>query len=128
MWSSGCHDFRGMGARPVVKSVSMSVWAPWVPTWVVSIKSPKSMTLGLALRNSIKLRRVNMIPRRLVNARQREEDAHQCQKPSANGDSSGLSPVHYQSCYITGPQKKPGDAISFPQCLCGKQCLQHCPH
>ncbi|GFT57497.1 hypothetical protein TNCV_971221 [Trichonephila clavipes] len=30
-----------MGARPVVKSVSMSVWAPWVPTWVVSIKITK---------------------------------------------------------------------------------------
>ncbi|GFX79879.1 hypothetical protein TNCV_4899821 [Trichonephila clavipes] len=61
-----------MGTRPVVQSVSMSVWGAWVPTWVVSIKNHQSMTLGLALSDSIKLRRVNMIPRRLVNARQRE--------------------------------------------------------
>ncbi|GFV74741.1 hypothetical protein TNCV_3999991 [Trichonephila clavipes] len=61
-----------MGARPVVKSVSMSVWAPWVPTWVVSIKITKKHDLGTGVENSIKLRRVNMIPRRLVNARQRE--------------------------------------------------------
>ncbi|GFX47786.1 hypothetical protein TNCV_658771, partial [Trichonephila clavipes] len=50
------------------KGVSMSVWAPWVPTWVVSIKITKKHDLRTGVENSIKLRRVNMIPRRLVNA------------------------------------------------------------
>ncbi|GFS91147.1 hypothetical protein TNCV_2214861 [Trichonephila clavipes] len=48
--SSGCHDVQGMGTRPVVQSVTMIVWAPWVRTWVVSIKITKTMTLVLALR------------------------------------------------------------------------------
>ncbi|GFU06425.1 hypothetical protein TNCV_4976641 [Trichonephila clavipes] len=66
--SSGCHDVQGMDTRPVVQSV----WAPWVPTWVVSIKITKKHDLGTGVENRIKLRRVNMIPWRLVNSRQRE--------------------------------------------------------
>ncbi|GFV58143.1 hypothetical protein TNCV_687501 [Trichonephila clavipes] len=74
-----------MGARPVVKSVSMSVWAPWVPTWVVSIKITKKHDLGTGVENSIKLRRVNMIPRRLVNARQRESPKFQDRRLESDG-------------------------------------------
>ncbi|GFS90769.1 hypothetical protein TNCV_1465781 [Trichonephila clavipes] len=116
----------------------MSVWAPWVPTWVVSIKITKKHDLGTGVENSIKLRRVNMIPRRLVNARQRELGISS-RLPKTKACSCSVWVSHDRNVLwgdvmstqflddlinikITGgPLQVPGDAIFF---LSARQCLQ----